>query len=128
MNTQKAEQAILNGIYAGAAWLLLDIGLLLQEHGARSLQVLASRPELAVGLVVVVACIIGLVYKSRTAASVLFLFFLVPLVLRAAQGVLPSTMMLIFSLILLYFFLAAVLGTLKYHQLIEENEKSESTD
>lgn len=128
MSTRKAEQAILNGIYAGAAWLILDIGLLLREHGARVFNVLASSPELVAGLVIVVACIVGLAYKSRTAAAVLFLFFLLPLVLRAVQGVLPSTMMLIFSLILLYFFLAAVLGTLKYHQLMEEERKTGGSD
>ena len=128
MDTRKAEQAILNGTYAGAAWLTLDVGLFLREHGARALDVLAGRPELIAGLVIVVACIIGLARKSRTAAAVLFLFFLVPLVLRAAQGVLPSAMMLIFSLILLYFFLAALLGTLKYHQLLESERRPGAPD
>lgn len=119
MNLRKAEQAIVNGIYAGIAWLALDFGLLLKEHGAQMFSILASRPVMALGGVIVIVCIAGLLYKSRTAAATLFVFFLVPLVLRSAQGMFPSAMMMIFSLILLYFFLAAVLGTFKYHQLIE---------
>jgi len=122
-NLHKAEQAILNGIYAGIAWLALDFGLLLKEHGAQTFSFLASRPVMAAGGVIVIACIAGLFYKSRTAAAALFVFFLVPLVLRSAQGMFPSAMMLIFSLILLYFFLAAVLGTFKYHQLTEADRQ-----
>lgn len=128
MNLLKAEQAILNGIYAGIAWLILDLGLLLKAHGAQTFSVLASQPAMMAGGVIVIACITGLYYKSRTAAIVLFVIFLVPQVLRAAQGVLPSAMMLIFSLILLYFFLAAVLGTMKYHQLIEQDQEQEKAD
>ena len=119
MNLRKAEQAVVNGIYAGVAWLVLDFGLLLKAHGAQTFAALASMPEMVAGSVIVLACIAGLFYKSRTAASVLFVFFLVPLVIRSAQGTFPSAMMMIFSLILLYFFLAAVLGTFNYHQLLE---------
>ena len=61
--------------------------------------------------------IIGLVYKSRLAAIALFLIFLIPLVLRMVQGMFPSTMLLIFSLILLYFFYSAILGTFSYQHL-----------
>lgn len=128
MNLLKAEQAVLNGIYAGIAWLILDFGLLLKEHGAQAFATLASQPEMVAGSVIAIACITGLFYKSRTAATVLFVLFLVPQVLRAAQGVFPSTMMMIFSLILLYFFLAAVLGTIKYHQLIEIDQETKKTD
>ena len=117
MNLPKAEQAIVNGIYATVAWLILDLGLLLQEHGGQTLSVLVSRPEMAAGVIIVIACIAGLFYKSRLAAIALFLLFLVPLVLRTVQGMFPSTMILLFSLILLYFFLTAVLGTFSYHQL-----------
>ncbi len=128
MNLVKAEQAVLNGIYSGIAWLILDFGLLLKEHGTQTFAALVSQPEMVAGSVIVIACITGLFYKSRTAATVLFVFFLVPQVLRAAQGVFPSTMMMIFSLILLYFFLAAVLGTIKYHQLIEIDQETKKTD
>ena len=117
MNLPKAEQAIVNGIYAAVAWLILDFGLLLQKHGEQTLSILVSRPEMAAGVTIVIACIAGLFYKSRLAAIAIFLLFFVPLVLRAVQGVFPSTMFLLFSLILLYFFLAAVLGTFSYHQL-----------
>lgn len=116
---RKAEQAVVNGIYAGIAWLLLDFGLLVREHGAQMFTAIASRPEMVVGSVIVIACVVGLFYKSRTAASVLFTLFLIPLILRAVQGTFPPAMMMIFSLILLYFFLAAVLGTFKYHALID---------
>jgi hypothetical protein len=128
MSIRKAEQAIVNGIYAGVAWLVLDFGLLLQQHGAQIFTVLTSTMAMVAGSVIVIACIVGLLYKSRTAASVLFVFFLVPLVLRSAQGVVPSPMMIIFSLILLYFFMAAVLGTFKYHQLIESGQQDEKSD
>lgn len=128
MSIRKAEQAIVNGIYAGVAWLVLDFGLLLQQHGAQIFTVLTSNMAMVAGSVIVIACIVGLLYKSRTAASVLFVFFLVPLVLRSAQGVVPSPMMIIFSLILLYFFMAAVLGTFKYHQLIESGQQDEKSD
>ena len=128
MSLRKAEQAVLNGIYAGVAWLILDFGLLLKEHGAQTFAVLTSNMEMVAGSVIVVACVVGLFYKSRTAASVLFMFFLVPLVLRSAQGVIPSPMLIIFSLILLYFFMAAVLGTFKYHHLIESGQQDEKSN
>ena len=108
--------------------MVLDFGLLLKQHGAQIFSVLTSNMAMVAGSVIVIACIVGLLYKSRTAASVLFVFFLVPLVLRSAQGVIPSPMMIIFSLILLYFFMAAVLGTFKYHQLIESGQQDEKSD
>jgi hypothetical protein len=121
MNRQKAEQAILNAIYAAVAWLILDFGLLLQEHGEDTLPFLASQPQMAAGAIITVVCIIGLFFKSRLAAVVLFLIFLLPLVLRTVQGIFPSTMLLLFSLILLYFFLAAVIGAFSYHRLKESD-------
>ncbi len=117
MNLAKAEQAIVNGIYAAVAWLILDFGLLLQVHGEQTLSFLVSRPEMAAGAIIVIACIAGLFYKSRLASILLFLLFILPLVLRAVQGDIPSTMFLLFSLILLYFFLTAVIGTFNYHHL-----------
>jgi len=126
MNLPKAEQAIVNGIYAAVAWLMLDFGLLLREHGEQTLSILVSRPEMAAGAIIAIAGIAGLFYKSRLAAIVLFLLFFVPLVLRTVQGVFPSTMFLLFSLILLYFFLTAVLATFSYHHLmtIEKQKKT----
>lgn len=117
MDLPKAEQAIINGIYAAVAWLILDFGFLLQEHGEQTLSFLVSRPEMAAGAIIVIACIAGLLYKSRLAAIVLFLLFFLPLLLRTVQGAFPSAMFLLFSLILLYFFLTAVLGTFSYHHL-----------
>jgi hypothetical protein len=117
MDLPKAEQAIVNGIYAAVAWLILDLGFLLQEHGAQTLSILASRPEMTAGVIIVITCIVGLFFKSRLAAVVIFLLFLIPLVLRTIQGAFPSTMMLIFALILLYFFLTAILGSFSYHHL-----------
>lgn len=121
MNLQKAEQAIVNGVYAAVAWLILDIGLLLQQHGEATFSVIAGSPEMAAGAILVVVCIVGLMNKSRLAAIVLFLLFVLPQILRLVQGRFPSTMFLIFSLILLYFFLAAVLGTFSYHSLKASN-------
>jgi len=118
MNLQKSEQAIVNGVYAAVAWLILDFGFLFQEHGGQTFSVLASRPEMAAGAIIATACIGGLFYKSRLAALVLFLLFVMPLILRTVQGVFPSTMFLLFSLVLLYFFLTAVLGAFRYHYLI----------
>ena len=120
MNLAKAEQAIVNGIYAAGAWLFLDLGFLLQEHGAQTLSYLVSRPEMTAGTIIIIACIVGLFYKSRLAAITLFLLLLLPLVFRTVQEGLPSSMLLIFSLILLYFFLTTVLATLTYHQLKKE--------
>ena len=117
MNLKKTEQAILNGIYAGVAWLILDLGLLLKKHGEQTLSILTSRPEMAVGVIIVVVCIVGLFYKSRLASIVLFLLFIVPQILRAAQGSFPSTIFLLFSLVLLYFLLTAVMGTFSYHHI-----------
>ena len=97
MNLQKAEQAIVNGVYAAVAWLILDIGLLFQQHGEAMLSVIAGRPEMAAGAILVIVCIVGLMNKSRLAAIVLFLLFVLPLILRLAQGRFPSTMFLIFS-------------------------------
>jgi K+-sensing histidine kinase KdpD len=117
MDLPKAEQAIVNGIFAAVAWLLLDLGFLFQEHGAQMLNIFISRPELAIGAIIGIACIVGLFYKSRLAAILIFLLFLVPLLLRAVQGIFPSSMLLLFSFILLYFFLTAILGTFSYHHL-----------
>jgi len=128
MNLQKAEQAITNAIYAGIAWLILDLGLLLQAHGGQTLAILASRPPMAAGAIIAVACIAGLFFKSRLAAVVLFLIFLLPLVLRMVQGNFPSTMLLLFSLILLYFFLTAVIATLTYHQLKTSEHNEDEPD
>ena len=127
MDISKAKQAIVNGIYAAIAWLILDFGLLLEEHGSETISVLISEPEMAVGGVIVIACIVGLFYKSRLAASVLFLLFVIPLLLRAIQGIFPSTMLLIFSLLLLYFFLTAMLGAFRYDYLKSLAEKTEQT-
>ena len=118
MNLQKSKQAIVNGIYAAVAWLILDFGLLFQVHGGQTLSILASRPEMVAGAIIAIACIAGLFYKSRLASLVLFLLFVLPLILRTVQGVFPSTMFLLFSLVLLYFFLGAVLGAFRYHHLI----------
>lgn len=128
MNLPKAEQAIVNGIYAAVAWLLLDFGLMFEEHGARMFSVLLSRPEMAAGAIIVIGGIVGLFYKSRLAAVSLFLLFLVPLVLRAVQGTFPSAMLLLFSLLLLYLFLAAVLGTFSYHQLKNSGQDVQEVD
>ena len=49
MDLPKAEQAIVNGIYAAVAWLLLDLGFMFKEHGGQMLNVFFSRPELSVG-------------------------------------------------------------------------------
>ena len=129
MNIQKAEQAIVNAIYAAIAWLLLDLGSLVQQHGMQAFSMLISQPELAVGVVIAIACIAGLIYKSRVAAILLFLFFLLPLVLRAVQGAFPSTMMLIFFLLILYFFLNGIFGAFRYHHLKGvEQEDAEQTE
>ena len=125
---RRAEQSILNGVYAAIAWLLLDFGLLFQEHGAQALGVLASRPEMIAGSIIVIACVVGLLYKSRTAASALFLLLLLPALYRAVQGVHPPVAMVLFSLVLLYFFLSAVLGTFKYHELIKVDRKAGGPD
>jgi len=122
MDLPKAEQAIVNGIYAAVAWLLLDLGLMFQEHGEQMFNVFKSRPELAIGVIIAIACIVGLFYKSRLAAILVFLLFLVPLVLRAVQGSFPSTMSLLFSFILLYLFLTAIIGAFSYHHLKKEQE------
>jgi len=128
MNLAKAQQAIVNGIYAAAAWLILDLGMLFQQHGGQFFSFLLAQQEMLIGVAVTVACIVGLFYKSRLAASVLFLLFLIPLVLRMAQGVFPSTMFLLFSLILLYFFYAAVLGSFSYHHLKRADSEEERPD
>ena len=128
MDLQKSEQAITNAVYAGIAWLILDLGLLLQQHGEQTWAFLVSQPQMAAGAVIAFACIAGLFFKSRLAAVVLFLIFLVPLVLRASQGNFPSTMFLLFSLFLLYFFLAAVIATFSYHQLKTSERNEDVSD
>jgi len=128
MNLPKAEEAIVNGIYAAVAWLILDFGLLLREHGEQALPIFVSRTEMVAGAIIVMACIVGLLYKSRLAAITLFLLFFAPLVLRAVQGAFPSTMLLLFSLILLYFFLTAVLGAFSYHHLKTLDQDTDKLD
>jgi hypothetical protein len=128
MDLQKAEQAVVNAIYAAVAWLILDFGLLLQEHGEEAFSVLASQPQMAAGALTAIVCIVGLFFKSRLAAIVLFLIFLLPLVLRTVQGASPSAMTLLFSLVLLYFFLAAVIGSFSYHQLKKSDQDLNNSD
>lgn len=127
MNLQKSEQAIINGVYAAVAWLVLDFGLLLQEHGQQMLSILSARPQMMAGAIITVVCIAGLFFKSRLAAIAIFLVFLLPLVLRLVQGAFPSAIFLLFSLMLLYFFLAAVIGTFSYHQLKASKGKGSET-
>lgn len=128
MDLKKAEQAVVNAIYAAVAWLILDFGLLLQEHGEEAFAVLASRPQMAAGALIAIVCIVGLFFKSRLAATVLFLIFLLPLVLRAVQGAFPSAMTLLFSLVLLYFFLTAVIASFSYHQLKKSDQDPNNSD
>ncbi len=128
MTLPQAEKAIANGIYAAVAWLILDLGFLFQEHGAGTLSVLLSEPVLAAGIIIFTACILGLFYKSRLAAGVLFLLFIVGLVVPMVQGRIPSGMLLIFSLVVLYFLLTAVLGTFNYHQLKTANQTDNKPD
>ena len=128
MTLPQAEKAIVNGIYAAVAWLLLDLGFLFQEHGGRTFSILTSQPALAAGAAIVIVCIVGLFYKSRFAASVIFLLFVVPLVLRMVQGKIPSGTLMVFSLLLLYFLLTAVLGTFYYHQLKASNQTDSKPD
>ncbi len=128
MDLQKAKQAIINGIYAGVAWLILDLGLLFQEHGEQTISFLISEPAMALGAVIVIACIAGLFYKSRLAAVLLFLLFLIPLLLRGISGVLPSEMVLLFFCIILYFFLAAVIGAFSYHRLKKPEQDTKTPD
>ena len=128
MTLPQAEKAIVNGIYAAVAWLLFDLGILFQEHGERTLSILISRPALAAATAIVIVCIVGLFYKSRLAAGVLFLLFVVPLILRLSQGEIPSGMLLIFSLVVLYFLLTAVLGTFNYHQFKTSNQTDTKLD
>jgi hypothetical protein len=124
MDLQKAEQAIVNGIYAGVAWLILDVGLLFEQHGGNTISFLVSQPMMVLGAVVVIACIAGLFYKSRVAAVTLFLLFLIPLLLQGLSGALPSSMVLLFFCIILYFFLAAVIGAFSYHQLKKTHQET----
>lgn len=128
MDLQKAEQAIVNAIYAAVAWLLLDFGLLLQEHGREAISILSSRPQMAAGALMTIVCIVGLFFKSRLAAVVLVLIFLLPLVLHMVQGGSPSAMTLLFSIFLLYFFLAAVIGSFSYHQLKRSGQDPNNSD
>ena len=127
MDIAKASQAMVNGIYGAVAWLILDLGMMLEQQGSQFLEALVSRPEMIAGVVIVILCIVGLVFKSRLAASVLFLLFLIPLLIRVVQGAIPSTMVLIFSLILLYLFLAAMLGAFRYHHLKSLEEEPPET-
>jgi hypothetical protein len=83
---------------------------------------------MAAGAIIAIACIVGLFFRSRLAAVVLFLIFFLPLVLRTAQGVFPSAMTLLFSLFLLYFFLAAVIGSFSYHQLTKSEQDPNNSD
>ena len=108
--------------------MVLDLGLLFQEHGEQAIPFLISQPEMALGAVIVVACIAGLFYKSRLAAVALFLLFLIPLVLRGISGALPSSMVLLFFCIILYFFLAAVIGAFSYHQLKRPEQEAKTPD
>ena len=95
MNLEKAEQAVMNGIYAATAWLMFDFGTLFQTHGNQTLVFISSHREMLVGAIIVVVCIVGLFYKSRLAAIVLLFLFLIPVILRAIQGAFPSTMVLL---------------------------------
>jgi phosphotransferase system glucose/maltose/N-acetylglucosamine-specific IIC component len=128
MDLQKAEQAITNGIYAGVAWVVLDFGLLLQEHGEQTISFLISQPPMLFGAVIGAACIVGMFYKSRLAAVSLFLLLLIPLILRGSTGALPPPMVLLFLCMILYFFLAAVIGTFSYHQLERPDQDTKKAD
>ena len=122
MDLEKAEQAILNAIYAAIAWLLFDLGQLFQAQGGQGLSAIQAQPEMTAGMLIAGAGIIGLIYKSRVAAILLLLFFLLPLLLRLVQGQFPSTMVLLFSLVILYFLLAGVFGAFRFHYLRSQQQ------
>ncbi|MCU7890206.1 MAG: hypothetical protein KZQ78_00780 [Candidatus Thiodiazotropha sp. (ex Ustalcina ferruginea)] len=128
MNLQKAEQVIVNATYAAMAWLILDFGLLFQQHGDQTFSILASHPEMTAGAIITIACIAGLIYKSRLAAMVLFLLLLLAMLIRTVQGIFPSAMMMIFFIILLYFFFTGILGTIRYHHLKSLEQDSNRQD
>lgn len=62
------EQAIVNAIYAGIAWLAPAFGQLFREHGAQTFSVLVSQPQLAAGAIIAIACIARLPVKPGLAA------------------------------------------------------------
>ncbi|MEL0585539.1 MAG: hypothetical protein AAES65_11775 [Candidatus Thiodiazotropha sp. (ex. Lucinoma kazani)] len=127
MNLQKAEQVIVSATYAAMAWLILDFGLLFQQHESQTFSILTSHPEMTAGAIITIACIAGLIYKSRLAAMVLFLLLLLPMLIRTVQGIFPSAMMMIFLLFCTIFF-TGILGTIRYHHLKSLEQDSNRHD
>lgn len=107
--------------------MILDFGFLFQAHGEQTVSFLTSQPQRLVGAVMGAACIAGMFYKPRLAVS-LFLLLLIPLILRGASGALPPPMVLLFLYTILYFYLAAVIGTFSYHQLKKPDQNTKKAD
>ncbi len=117
MNMEKAETAIKNGVFAAIFWLILDWALILSANKDIGGKDVLSQPYLYVGAAIVIACIVGLHFKSRLAAVALLLFFLLPQIVRIVQGSYPSPMLFLVTLMFLYYFVAAVIGVFSYHEL-----------
>ncbi len=129
MTRDDAKNAVRNGAFAALAWLLLDWAVILTTDQNTGDKDLFSQPDLYIGTGLVIACIVGLLYKSRLAAVVLLLFFLLPQIVRFIQGQYPTAAFFILSLVFLYYFVSAVIGAFSYHQLktqVADDNESEN--
>jgi len=68
-----------------------------------------------VGLIAVFA--IGIWFKSRVAATLMFIYFLLSKLLQLADGQLNG---IIVSLVFLFFYGRAMIGTFRYHSLVKK--------
>lgn len=69
-----------------------------------------------VGLIAILA--IGLWFKSRTAATLMFIYFLLSKIFLWAEGNFQGIIM---GLVFLYFYGRAMVASFRYHRLIDKN-------
>ena len=114
----QAKRAIRAGFFA--ALFSLGMTLLITVLGATGTADLGLEADwymlFDVGLIALFA--IGLWFKSRTAATLMFIYFLVSKILMWVDG---NSEGMVMSFVFLYFYGHAMIASFRYHHLIDKN-------
>jgi len=71
-----------------------------------------------IDVALIAACAIGMWFKSRTAATIMFVYFLLSKIFLWAEGNFNGIIM---GVIFLFFYGRAMIGSFQYHSLIKKN-------
>ena len=119
MDIKSAEKAIKNGWIAALVSAMLT-GLLASLPLINESDVLGFNPWNFLDVVLMICLAFGVYKKSKTAATILFAYFVISkidiIVFREGYSTIPV------SLIFLYFYFQAMRGTYSYENLMSESD------